>query len=67
MKSLATIHQQAIRLLSHVAGNHTRAERIVQTHNRYVANICASFGIIHPYTLTYKQHHTAVSPDIYTL
>ena len=69
-KSIATIHQQTLDLLSalgrRTATTDAIVEHVIRTHNRYLARICRAFGATHISVLTARQLRKPVGHAVYT-
>lgn len=69
-KSIATIHQQTLDLLSafgrRAATTDAIVEHVIRTHNRYIDRIRRAFGATHISVLTARQLRKPVDHAVYT-
>lgn len=69
-KSIATIHQQTLDLLSalsrRTATTDAIVDHVIRTHNRYLDRICRAFGATHISVLTARQLRKPVVHAVYT-
>lgn len=69
-KSIATIHQQTLELLSALgrrpATTDAIVEHVIRTHNRYLDRICRALGATHISVLTARQLRKPVGHAVYT-